>query len=315
MGLAVEPTSSKEMTMKKTRPVALAIALALISTLASAPAARADENLFGYLSGAETLPDGASELYVWVTNRSDKEVGKYSASNVELEYEYGIKPKLTGALSLIGQSIDTHGILIDGYVPGDEKYGLRYAGLEGRLKYKFLSPLIDPVGFAMQVKLENRVLDPHSGRDKDTLSLGLDALLQKNFLGDTLVTVANLGTESTYADRAPIADLPEGFDWPTDPETELEVRFGLGATYRFAANWFAGAEAFYETELETEVGQERWSVQAGPTLHYAARKWWVTATWLPQLRGGGETYPGQTSNLHLVEKTKTEVRLKIGFNF
>jgi len=294
-------------------PVALAIALTTV--LAAAPPAVADENLFGYLSGAETLPEGASELYVWATNRSDKEVGEYSANDFEIEYEYGIRPKLTGAVSLLGQSIDTHDILIDGYVPGDAEYSLRYAGVEGRLKYKFLSPLIHPVGVAMQVELENRVLDPHSGRDKDTLSLSYETLLQKNFVGDTLVTVLNFGTEATYADRAPIEDLPEGFDWPTDPEMEIELNVDLGATYRFAPKWFAGVESFYVTEFETEVGQERWSVHAGPTLHYAARKWWVTATWLPQLRGGGETYPGQTSDLHLIEKTKTELRLKLGFNF
>jgi hypothetical protein len=35
-----------------------------------------------------------------------------------------------------------------------------------------------------------------------------------------------------------------------------------------------------------------------------------------QLRGGGETYAGQAdTSLHLIEKTKNEIRLKIGYNF
>jgi len=83
----------------------------------------------------------------------------------------------------------------------------------------------------------------------------------------------------------------------------------------------------YDTEFETAVGRERWSLQAGPTLHYGARQWWATLTWFPQLRGGGfekiepssfngTPYAGQDDpDLHLIEKTKQEVRLKIGYNF
>jgi hypothetical protein len=37
---------------------------------------------------------------------------------------------------------------------------------------------------------------------------------------------------------------------------------------------------------------------------------------MPQVAGGGLTYPEQTNtNLHLIEKTAQEVRLKIGINF
>jgi len=39
-------------------------------------------------------------------------------------------------------------------------------------------------------------------------------------------------------------------------------------------------------------------------------------SYLPQISGGGEKYDGQTDeNLHLIEKTKQEIRLKLGFNF
>jgi hypothetical protein len=97
---------------------------------------------------------------------------------------------------------------------------------------------------------------------------------------------------------------------------EIELKLGTGLTYRFAPKWYIGAEALYETEFETEVGQERWSWHAGPSLHYADRAWWATLTWMPQLRGGGETYPGQTdTDLHLIEKTKQELRVKVGYNF
>ena len=97
---------------------------------------------------------------------------------------------------------------------------------------------------------------------------------------------------------------------------ELELKVGTGLSYRFAPKWYVSAEALYETEFETEVGQERWSVFAGPSVHYGDQKWWATLTYLPQIRGGGEQYDGQrNADLHLIEKTKYEARLKVGFNF
>ena len=74
--------------------------------------------------------------------------------------------------------------------------------------------------------------------------------------------------------------------------------------------WFAQPQSLLE------VGLERWSLFAGPTLHWAGEKWWATFTAIKQLRGGGEKYEGQVdTDLHLIEKTKNEVRLKVGYNF
>ena len=135
------------------------------------------------------------------------------------------------------------------------------------------------------------------------------------FLEGQLIWMANTGIESTYADRFPIANLPPGFEWPTKPEMEIELNFGTGASYRFAPGWFIGAEVLYQTEFETEVGQERWSWFTGPSLHYAGSRFWATFTWITQVAGGGETYPGQPSGLHLIEKTEDEFRFKLGIEF
>ncbi len=297
----------------KTKRIGL---LAGLMMAGAAVPALADENLLGYLTGAETLPEGAQEAYLWVTQRNDKGVGSYRATDVEAEYEYGITARLTSMLALKGQSIHTSGILIDGYVPGDMSYGLRASGIEAKLKYMFLSPALETVGLAGRIGLEYSWLDPHSGQDKRKISATTDLLLQKFFLDDQLVAVANLGMESTYARREPIDNLPPGFEWSTDPEMEIEIKAGVGMAYRFAPRWFVGVETFYETEFETDVGQERWSWHAGPSLHYADRAWWATLTWMPQLRGGGETYPGQTdTDLHLIEQTVQEIRVKVGYNF
>jgi Family of unknown function (DUF6662) len=290
-------------------------ALATLYLLA-APQASADENLLGYVKGAETIPQGSWELYQWLTSRTGKGAGHYAALDSKTEVEYGVTDRLSVSGDLKLQSIDTSGLVIDGYLPKDADYGLRFSGIEGSVKYNFLSPALDDFGLSTYVSLIYDRLDPHSGQDKDTYSLEAQLLAQKYFLDGQLVWVANIGTEATHATRGAIADLPAGFEWPTDPEIEWEWMLGSGASYRFAANWYIGLEVLYETEFETEVGQERWSLFAGPSLHYGTRRWWATFTWAPQITGGGERYPGQTdTGLHLIEKTEQEIRFKLGFNF
>jgi hypothetical protein len=137
---------------------------------------------------------------------------------------------------------------------------------------------------------------------------------QKYFQQGRMIWAGNLGLKAGYEDRSPIANLPPDFDWPTTPEMEIELSASTGLTYRVAPNWFIGGETQWTAEYETEVGNERWSVFAGPTIHYGGKKLWATFTWFPQITGGGETYPGQTSHLHLIEKTKNEFRLKLGMN-
>lgn len=289
--------------------------------------AGADENLFGYVKGAETLPKGSYELYQFVTQRKDKGAGEYEALDFKTEVEYGVTDRFNVAGAVKLMAIDTSGLIIDGYLPGEEKYDPRFSGVELSMKYNFLSAAKDDFGLAgyMSVDLDTR--DPHSGKDKSTRSLELQLLAQKYFLEGQMVWVGNLATEGTYAKRDPLATQPTAnFDWPTGPEMELELKVGTGLTYRFLPNWYIGAETIYETEYETEVGQERWSVFAGPTLHYGGAAWWATLTWFSQLEGGGEVYdnqypdennpvPQSERSLHLVEKTKQEVRFKVGFNF
>lgn len=280
------------------------------------PAVRADENLFGALKGAETLPENALEFVQHLTRRYDKGTGNYNAMDSKTEMEYGITNRLTGAVYVMGQAIQTEGLLINGYLPKDENYGMRASGLEASLKYNFLSPAKDDFGLATYFSTSYSWLDPHSGQNKKKLTFELELLLQKYFMDGELIWVGNVGMESTMAQRGEIADLPPTVEWSTAPEMEIGYRAGTGLSYRVAPNWFAGGEVIYETEFETVVGQERKSVQAGPTIHYGSKDWWVTLSYLPQIMGGGEKYDGQIdNNLHLIEKTKQEIRLKIGLEF
>ncbi len=314
------------------KSISLLTAIPAALTLAAALPAAADENLFGYVAGAETLPQGTSEAYAWLTRRWDKGQGEYTAYDTELEYEYGVTSRFTASAALLGQSIDTRGLVIDAYLPGAESYGMKPSGIEVKGKYNFLSAAKDPVGLSAMFELHQSWLDPHSGKDKDTTSFDVSMQLQKFFLDDQLIAVANAGFEGTYAKRAPLdaatqasadaamqaltGDPGATFEWPTKPEMEIEFTLGGGLSYHFAPNWNVGIETQYQTEFETEVGQERWSVFAGPTLHYGGKRWWATLTWFNQLAGGREQYINQADDdLHLIEKTKNELRLKLGYNF
>ncbi|MCE9686377.1 MULTISPECIES: DUF6662 family protein [Shewanella] len=291
------------------------VTLALVTSGLS-HSAIAGEDLFGYVKGAEALPQGAMEVYQKVTLRDDKGQGTYRGIDYETEVEYGSTDKFSVSGSFKFMSLKNEGLIVDGYLPEEKDIGFKTSGAELGLSYMFLSPAKDDIGLSASVSLDYDWLDKHSGEDKDTLSLDLGLQTQKYMLEGELVWVGNIGTEATYADRAAIDNLPEDFDWPTDPEMEIELKLGTGLSYRFAPNWFVSAEVLFETEFETEVGQERWSVFAGPSLHYGSQQWWATLTWLPQLSGGGEQYEGQAdTGLHLIEKTEQEVRLKVAFNF
>lgn len=289
-------------------------ALAAVSLVAPA-VAHADENLLGYNTGAETLPKGSGEVYIINTLRTGKGQGEYDALDTELEAEFGVTDRISLSAAAQFLTIDTKGLLIDGYLPKEIEKGPRFAGLEVKGKFNILSPALDDFGLALVTGAEWRRLDPHSGQDKTEFEGKVILAAQKYFQEGRIVWIGNLGMKAGVADRAEIADLPEGFDWPTTPEAEIELSAGTGVTVRFAPNWFIGGEVQYATEFETEVGQERWSLFAGPSLHYGGRKIWATLTWFPQIVGGGERYEGQAGNLHLIEKTENEFRLKLGYNF
>jgi hypothetical protein len=289
----------------------LVCALALLSLPAVA-----DENLFGYVRGAETLPKGTGEVYQWFTQRSNKGAGHYRALDSKTEVEYGLTDRFQLSAEVNAMAINTSGLLIDGYLPADRKTGLRLQGLEVAAKYNFLSPAKDDFGLSGLVSFEYGILDRHSGQKKTEYEVEGELQAQKYFLEGQLTWVGNIGLRAAYEKRKPIANLPEGFDWPTDPEMEISTKLGTGLSYRFAPGWYAGAEVLREAEYETEVGLERWTVFGGPSVHWAGQKWWATLTWFKQLRGGGEKYEGQADNhLHLIEKTKNEVRVKVGYNF
>lgn len=297
----------------------------------------ADESLFGFTQSAEPMPKGAIDIVQHLEHHGDKGSGTYNALYATTEMEYGLTDRFTVSGYIIGQSVQTKGIVVDGYIPGDHDGKFEFTGYEISGRYNYLSVAGDDFGLSNYFSYRHTTKDPHSGQDKNVDTFELKLLAQKYFLDGQLIWLGNLGLETTRAQRKPLsvsqwshlnnlgfyeteteatANGGNVYDWPTHPEMEIGLMASTGFTYRFTDNWFIGAEIVYENESETEVGIERYSYYAGPSLHYGSQKWWMTLAYLREFKGGGEAYDEQDdTNLHLIERTKDKYYFKLGYNF
>ena len=271
-------------------------AIAALATLATG--LQADENYFGYTYGSETLPKGHWEIYQWATSRTGKANGTYRALDLQTEIEHGFTDRLQGSLYL--NAIDHDIAKVRDFSDRDQ---FRFNGLQGALKYSLKSPYKDGYGLAVYLEPGYKRYSAKSGDRVDIFFFEPKVILQKNFLEDSLIWAANFSAEFEREHN-----LGER-EW----ESELELQFSTGLSYRFAPNWFAGVEALATSAFERmhldALGE--YAVFAGPNLHYANKKWWATLTVLPQLTGWPET-KGRRDLEHF---EKLQVRLKLGFNF
>ena len=113
--------------------------------------ARADEQLFGFVRGAETLPKGKSEFYQFATLRTGKAEGSYHGFDFETEIEHGFTDKFQASLSLENRYIRNHGV--NGDRDGlDDLDSYRFGGIAASGKYRLLSPFKDPIGLAFRLE-------------------------------------------------------------------------------------------------------------------------------------------------------------------
>ena len=259
----------------------------------------ADENLFGYTRGAETLPKGHYDLYQFTTLRAGKDEGVYRGWDAETEIEYGFSDKFQASLALNNHYFKTSG------VPDlDDASHFRFGGVEAAAKYRFKSPFIDGYGLAIRPEIGFVRYDDVDGLLEHELLVGAMLIYQHNFRDDTVVFSANAGFDFTWG-KMPA----EQYDH------ELLLDGLLGLSYRFAPGWFIGAETRIHAEFPNfDLSTHEHSVVfAGPSLHYAAQRWWATASWAYQMWGNGVDEP--IHHKTYAEEVRNEYRLKIGFNF
>ena len=278
----------------------IAMAMLVAGGLGATPAL-ADENIFAYSYGSETLPKGATEAYVWITDRRDKNLGEYNAQDYQLELEHGLGNNFQGSVYLTFQS--NH---IKGLAPelADIDRNFAFNGAKGSLKWALSSPYTSPIGVAVYIEPGFSRFSAKSGERQTKLFLESKLLLQKNFLDDKLVWVGNITAEQEFKHKG-------GGEW----ESELELEGSSGLAYNIAPGLHLGGELRYTSAYEdfpNEFERSEYALFAGPTIHYATRKWWGTLSFQQQVSGGPHV---RSSSLNLADFTRREVRLKLGYNF
>ncbi len=277
----------------------------LLGILSLPGVALADENYFGYSYGAETLPAGSNEAYVWLTDRSGKGDGNYRATDVQFEFEHGWTDRFQSSFYVTGRAYNYSGGSIkdeDTDAPLKLHRSLDFDGVKASFKWNLKSPYKDGYGLALYLEPEYSTQHRSDGERFREVGIETKLIAQKNFRDDQIITVYNLTLE------------PEWERSDDKWESELYVENSAGASYRFAPNWFAGVETRVDIAFPKYGKREFWAWFVGPTLHYGGQRYWATLTWMPQIKGG-PTEANRSTRPHLEQRERSETRLKIGINF
>lgn len=290
--------------------------LVVIAVAGSLLAARAfaGESPFNYVYSTDTQPRGEREVEQWLTRRHGQSHGDYDLWQGRTEIEYGITDRLQTSLYLNYDHVSAlhnrpdamtgPGAFVPDAVDPDARYRRTFfQSFSSEWIYRVLSPYKDPIGLALYI-------EPTWGPDERELETKL--ILQKNFLEDRLVWAANL-TAAAEKERF------HG-DWEREGELELTT----GVAYQFAPRWHAGVEYRHHRGYEGRgfsSGKRAYAVNfIGPSVHYAARKWWLTATLLTQI-ANAKAYNDEASEniiggrFYGEHQERNELRVKVGFEF
>ncbi len=290
---------------------------------------RADEPLFGYLYTTDTLPKGKKEIELWSTQREGRSQGDFHVWQGRAEVSYGLTDRLQVSGYVDLDYTDVYHNTPTGETAPPEVFGDYSVGPNERLKrgrlegvsaeavYRVLSPYTAPIGLALYVE---PTIGPRTREIESRL------IAQKNFLDDKLVFAANLtvGQEWRYLLADPSAD-PTSDEFHDHWDKETDVNFGVAGSYRFRPNWSAGLELLNEREfagLNPFDPSTRTNVAYyfGPNLHFGGERFFITGTFLVQLRGAKDyanPAPGFVVNgiSNADDFEKYRLRIKAGYYF
>lgn len=264
---------------------------------------------FGYVYTAQTEEKGETEISLWATDRRGKSGGHYAAQDYRIEVERGITDRFQAS---IYANFARH--QIGGTAPEFEPIhrGFAFEGLSAEFIYAVRPPRDGRVGFAFYAEPGWARIQKVSGEKNTEYELELKAIVQKNFARDRLVWAANLTLEPEW--ERDHREAASGIDEP-DWEKELNLEVASGLSYRATPKLWLGIEGRYHSvypDWTHGLHRENYAVYAGPSVHYAAGEWSITATWLPQLFGSPSR---PNSSLELHDHEKRELRLKISREF
>lgn len=219
--------------------------------------AEASERRFAFTYESSVLAPGEVELEPWTTVRAGRRQF-YSAFDQRLEFELGLVPNLQTSLYWnFGATSETVRDPVTQELARREEF--HFSSFSSEWKYKLSDPLADALGSALyfeasygpkEIELEGKlILDKQSGN---------------------LLLAANLSGEQEW-------ELGVG-----EAESEQQYALNLAAGYFVTPSLLAGVEATSLTVVE-EGEVESSTIYAGPSLAYAAERYWLVAGVAPQL--------------------------------
>lgn len=255
----------------------------------AAATAHADERMLAFSSEPDVLAKGQIEFEQKVYGKFGKDKMDYARWDFREEIEWGLTDRLTTALYLNFR--DTY------KSPHDKEAGttskkFEFRGVSSEWKYLILSPYQHPVGILAY--LEGTTDGAHQYKLEEKLVFGT--------AGEVWTTALNLVLEQEW-------EREYG-----ETEKESEAKITAGVARKLGNGWATGLEVMHVRGYEgTALDDEVYTATfAGPNIHYASQKWWVTFAVMPQVYGDGE---GAKSSLNLSESHRIETRLLAGIVF
>ncbi len=288
----------------------------------------AAESQFAYNYTTDLLPKGQKEIEQWFTWRHAKDQGKFDVWEGRTAFEYGVTDNFQAAFYLNYLKNKSYHNGIDGTTAPAENFAERQPGPDDKFNeqkfksvslegiYRLLSPYKDPIGLALY-------FEPSVGQG--IVELEGKIILQKNFFEDRLVIAGNITIdgELRHLPGDPDADV-DTRDFEKHWDRESDANITMGVSYRFMPNWSAGFEFLNEREFSAltlrTANRTNNAYYIGPTLHYGAKDFFVTATFLNQLPWAHD-YTGDDPSVivggrnYADDFERYRLRVKTGFYF
>ncbi len=168
--------------------VAAAILFWAVSTI------RADEQLWGFVRGAETLPAKRAEFYQFFVLHEGKAEGTYYGSDFESEFEYGFIDRFQASIAVEQHYFYNKGVDGDRDALNDTD-AYRFGGVKVSGKYRLLSPFKDPIGLALRLESGYLWNDEVDGLPQSEFFLKPEIDFQKDFRDDTIILAFDLAAD------------------------------------------------------------------------------------------------------------------------
>ena len=297
------------------------VRLAVVSAVAGMAlchGAFAAEDMFSFTYTTDLLPKHQIEMEQTTTWKFTKNGGTFDMLQNVTELEYGVTDALQMAVDVNWDW--THAFhngpdhattppeqFSDNNPDADAHFhSARLQSVSLEAEYRILSPYTNPVGLAV-------LLEPERGELFKELTTKI--ILQKNFLDDRLTTSFNF----TYSPEWRWLLNADGVTKSWQEETDVNYYFAT--SYRFAPNWSVGAEFLNEHEYTASYkfsNEANSGYYFGPTVHFGAKKFFLTATFVRQLPWASQhadTVPGALVNHYVFDNDFEKYRLRLKFAY